>query len=50
MKDANLFSCFIGMGQVHPEVYVVPAIVVARVIKEIHSTWLKTAGKRRTAT
>lgn len=46
IKDANLFYCFVDMGQVHPEVYVVPAKVVARVITEIHSTWLKTPGKK----
>ena len=46
MTDSNLFYCFVDLGQEHPCVYVIPAKVVAKVIKTGHQTWLKTPGKK----
>ena len=44
IKDANLFYCFVNLGQDNPSVYVIPAAIVARVIKTGHANWLKTPG------
>lgn len=46
MTDSNLFYCFVDLGEVHPLVYVIPAKVVANVIKTGHQNWLKAPGKR----
>jgi len=46
MADSNLFYCFVDLSEEHPSVYVIPAKVVARVIKTGHENWLKTPGKR----
>lgn len=46
MTESNLFYCFVDLSEVHPIIYVIPAKVVAKVIKTGHATWLKTPGKR----
>lgn len=46
MNDSNLFYCFVDLGQEHPSVYVIPARVVAKVIKTGYQNWLRTPGKR----
>jgi hypothetical protein len=45
MKDPDLYYCFVDLGPAQPEIYVVPAKVVADVVTESHATWLKTPGK-----
>lgn len=46
IADANLFYCFVDMGKKHPDVYVVPSKIVARIVKDTHAEWLKTPGKK----
>jgi hypothetical protein len=43
--DDNLYYCFVDFGQLHPDVYVIPAAKVAEVIKEAHCVWMRTPGK-----
>jgi hypothetical protein len=44
IKDPDLFYCFVNLGDTNPSVYVVPASIVAKVIKTGHANWLKTPG------
>ena len=44
INDKDLFYCFVDLGEFNPDVYVIPAAVVAKVIKTSHSNWLKTPG------
>lgn len=46
IKDSDLFYCFVNLGGLHPEVSVIPAATVAKVIKTSHQNWLKTPGKK----
>ena len=46
ITDMDLFYCFVDLSDEHPFVYVVPAEVVATVVKESHSVWLQTPGKQ----
>jgi hypothetical protein len=46
ITDKDLFYCFVDLSDEHPFVYVVPAEVVATVVKESHSVWLQTPGKQ----
>ena len=46
IDDEDLFYCFVALGEIQSDVYVVPAEKVAKVIKESHATWLKTPGKK----
>jgi hypothetical protein len=46
IKDADLFYCFVNLGEDNPQVYVVPASIVAKVIKTGHEKWLKTPGAK----
>ena len=45
MTDENLFYCFVDFQPDQPTVHVVPAHVVAKVIKESHQMWLAAPGK-----
>lgn len=45
IKDKDMFYCFVDLGPENPVVYVIPAKVVAEVLKESLSTWLRTPGK-----
>jgi len=45
ITDKDLFYCFVDLSEEHPVVYVVPAEVVATVVRESHSVWLQTPGK-----
>ncbi|CAN2189182.1 hypothetical protein MCERE155_00475 [Candidatus Nanopelagicaceae bacterium] len=44
IKDKDLFYCFVDLGESNPVVYVLPAAIVAKVIKTGHANWLKTPG------
>ena len=46
IKDKDLFYCFVNLGEDNPQVYVIPASVVAKVIKTGHEKWLKTPGAK----
>ena len=46
ITDSDLFYCFVNLGEDNPQVYVIPAKVVAKVIKKGHETWLKTPGSK----
>jgi len=46
VTDKDLFYCFVNLGTDNPEIYVVPAAVVARIIRTGHSNWLKSPGIR----
>lgn len=41
LTDERLFYCLVDLGQDPPEVYVVPATVVARHVSIAHADWLK---------
>lgn len=43
--DDNLFYCFVDFQPAHPTVHIIPAHVVADVVKRDHQTWLDTPGK-----
>lgn len=46
IRDRDMFYCFVDLGTIHPEIYVIPAKKVAEVVSESHSTWLSTPGKK----
>ena len=46
IKDKDLFYCFVALGEIESNIYVIPAEVVARVITESHSIWLNTPGSK----
>ena len=46
ITDSDLFYCFVNLGEDNPQVYVIPAKVVAKVIKSGHETWLSTPGSK----
>lgn len=46
VSDKDLFYCFVDMGKSQPDVYVVPANIVSKIIKEGHKNWLSTPGKK----
>jgi hypothetical protein len=45
VTDQDLYYCFVNLGSVNQEIYVIPAKVVAKVVTESHATWLNTPGK-----
>lgn len=45
IADPDMFYCFVDLGPQNPEIYVIPAKVVAKVVKESHAVWLATPGK-----
>ena len=46
IADKDLFYCFVDMGKIHPDVYVVPSKLVAKIVKDTHTKWLETPGKK----
>ena len=46
IKDKDLFYCFVNLGEDNPQVYVIPASIVAKVIKTGHQNWLDTPGAK----
>ena len=44
MKDKDMFYCFVALGDIESDVYIIPAEIVAKVVTESHATWLKTPG------
>jgi hypothetical protein len=44
MHDDDMFYCFVALGDIHSDVYVIPAEAVANAVKESHATWLETPG------
>ncbi len=46
IEDPDLFYCFVDLGKEHPTIHVVPAKVVARVVRESHAVWLASPGKK----
>ncbi len=45
IEDLDLVYCFVNLAVEHPTVHVMPASVVAAVIRESHATWLATPGR-----
>jgi hypothetical protein len=45
IDDEDLFYCFVNLEPQHPVVHVIPAAVVANVIKSGHQLWLDTPGR-----
>lgn len=45
ISDSDMYYCFVDLGPEHPEVFVIPAKVVAKVVRESHAVWLATPGK-----
>lgn len=43
--EPDLFFCFVDFQPESPTVHVIPASVVAHVVRTSHSTWLATPGK-----
>jgi hypothetical protein len=41
MKDKDMFYCFVALGDIQSNVYIIPASKVAKVVTESHATWLK---------
>lgn len=48
ITDRDLFYCFVNLGEVHPDIYVIPAKKVAAIVKESHKKWLGKPGKNGT--
>ena len=46
IKDKDMFYCFVALGEVESEIYVIPAAQVAKVVTESHATWLSTPGAK----
>jgi hypothetical protein len=46
MKDKDMFYCFVALGDIESNIYVIPAEKVAKVVTESHATWLKTPGAK----
>jgi hypothetical protein len=46
VTDDNLFYCFVDFQPDQPTVHVIPARVVAYVVKNDHQLWLNTPGKK----
>lgn len=45
VRDENVWYCFVDFEPDSPNVYVVPAILVARIVTEENETWMRTPGK-----
>ena len=43
--DTDMFYCFVDLGNEHATIHVIPAQVVAKVVKESHAIWLAMPGK-----
>lgn len=46
MRDPDMFYCFVALGEIESNVYVIPAVSVADAVKESHATWLSTPGAK----
>ena len=46
INDADIFYCFVALGDIESQVYVIPASQVAKVVRESHATWLRTPGAK----
>ena len=46
IDDADIFYCFVALGDIESQVYVIPASQVAKVVRESHATWLRTPGAK----
>ena len=45
IRDPDLFYCFVDFEPANPEVFVIPALVVARTLEQDHAIWFATPGK-----
>ncbi len=45
MTDDRIFYCFVNFEPEHPVVHVIPAAVVADVVRVGYQTWLDTSGR-----
>ncbi len=46
IQDDDLYYCFVDFSISHPNVYVIPASIVSKVLKRDHETWLATPGRK----
>lgn len=44
INDKDMFYCFVALGDIESDIYVIPAAKVAKVVTESHAVWLKTPG------
>ena len=45
IKENDIWYCFVDFEPKSPKVYVVPALLVATIVKEENETWMRTPGK-----
>jgi len=45
LSEKDLFYCFVDISKTHPDVHVIPSILVAEILRDDHSTWLAAPGK-----
>jgi hypothetical protein len=45
ITDSDMFYCFVDLGAEHPTIHIIPAKIVAKVVKESHAVWLARPGK-----
>jgi hypothetical protein len=45
IRDEDLFYCLVDFEPANPEVYVIPAVVVAEALEMDHAIWFATPGK-----
>lgn len=46
INDADIFYCFVALGDIESQVYVIPASQVAKVVRESHANRLRTPGAK----
>jgi hypothetical protein len=46
MRDPDMYYCFVALGDIQSNVYVIPSEVVANAVKDSHATWLNTPGAK----
>lgn len=46
MRDKDMFYCFVALGEIESNVYVMPASVVAEVVMEENRVWMRTPGAK----
>lgn len=45
LSEKDLFYCLVDISKPHSDVYAISSALVAKIVKEDHSTWLAALGK-----
>lgn len=45
ISEEHVFYCFVNLENLHPDVYVIPSTLVAKIVKQHHADWLKAPAK-----